>query len=68
MIRPSRRVRRLANLECNSCGHQFVGRARFVSIETSDRGTVGWNPDRDDARGNICPRCGSEFVRVLGRV
>jgi len=50
MARPSRRERKPANLQCNECGHQFVGQAWFVSVESSDRGTVRWNLDRGGRR------------------
>lgn len=67
MARPSKWVQRRANLQCNNpeCEHQFVGLAWFVSIESSDMRTIGWNLDRDAARGNRCPRCGSLAIRVL---
>ncbi len=55
MARPPRRERRRANLHCNACGHQFVGRAWFVSIETSDRGTIGWVPDKGGTVGKQLP-------------
>ncbi len=65
MARPPRRERRRANLHCNACGHQFVGRAWFVSIETSDLGTVEWNIDTNATRGIRCPNCGRKTVQVL---
>lgn len=65
MTRPSRRVRRLANLGCNNCEHQYWGSTIGIDRDFGS-GTVGGNPDKDGARGNVCPRCGSEFIRVLG--
>jgi hypothetical protein len=67
MARPSKRVQRRANLQCNNpkCKHLFVGLAWFVSIESSDMRTIGWNLDREGARGNRCPQCGSQVIRVL---
>lgn len=61
MARPPKRERRPANLRCNNCGHEFEDMAWFVSIE-SEKGTIGWNQDRDGTRGVTCPSCGSELI------
>ncbi len=52
MARPPRSERRPAKLQCNNCGHQFVGQAWFVSIESEEGSTIGWNQDRG-ARGAL---------------
>ena len=62
MARRSRRRRIRTTLRCNKCEHQFEGLARFVSIETADRGTMEWRPATDAAMGNECPQCGSEAI------
>jgi DNA-directed RNA polymerase subunit RPC12/RpoP len=54
-----------AKLQCNNCGNEFQERARFLSIESSDQGTVGWAPERDATRGIRCPACGSDLLRVV---
>ncbi len=46
MARPPRRKRGTAGLQCNTCDHRFEGRVVYVSIETTDRGTVGWSPEQ----------------------
>ena len=51
-----------AALRCYGCGRQFEDRARFLSIESSDEGTVGWGPATDGAMGIRCPECGSERI------
>jgi hypothetical protein len=62
MTRPSRRARKLANLRCNACEHQFRDRAWAVSVETADRGTLNWVPADGGTVGNKCPQCGSERI------
>ncbi|MDP9486419.1 MAG: hypothetical protein M3Q49_11680 [Actinomycetota bacterium] len=59
MARPSRREKRQAGLRCNNCGNEFLGMAWYASIETPDRGTIGWNKDKPAAR---CPSCGSNLT------
>jgi DNA-directed RNA polymerase subunit RPC12/RpoP len=63
MAKSSKRERRPAKLQCNECGHKFVGRAGFVSIESSDLGTLGWTQDTGGTKGNRCPQCGSGLIR-----
>jgi DNA-directed RNA polymerase subunit RPC12/RpoP len=41
-----------------------MGLARFVSIETANRGIMEWRPDEDAAKGSTCPHCGSEAIVV----
>jgi hypothetical protein len=60
VVRPSRRQRKRAKLHCNNCGHDFEGLAWFVSVESSDRGTLGWN--EESAIGTRCPACKSNLV------
>ena len=62
MARSPRRRRIPANLQCNVCGHQFVARAWYVSIETKNRGTIGWV--QDSTNGARCPSCGSALTRA----
>ena len=62
MARPPKRERRLSDLQCNNCGHQFMGLAWWVSQESEERGTIGWNPDTTGASGNKCPKCGSPLI------
>jgi DNA-directed RNA polymerase subunit RPC12/RpoP len=64
MASPSSRKRIRINLQCTKCGRQFVDWARFVSIDTADRGTIEWMPDNDATMGTKCPRCGSEAIVV----
>jgi hypothetical protein len=67
MAAPSRRRRQEVKLACNMCETQFVGPVWCVSIESSDRGTLGWVPDRDAAVSHICPnpQCRSKLIRVM---
>ncbi len=41
-----------------------MGWVWFVSVESSDRGTLGWNIDRDATRDVRCPNCGRRTVKV----
>jgi hypothetical protein len=66
MAKPSRRVRRQANLRCDTCQRQFRGFAWFVSIGSFDMGTLTWNVDRDPTRDAKCPHCGSKLIRYIG--
>jgi DNA-directed RNA polymerase subunit RPC12/RpoP len=59
-----RRRRIPTTLRINKCGHQFEGLARFVSLETADRGIMEWRPATDAAMGAECPECGSEVIVV----
>lgn len=55
--------RRMTDLHCNECHHEFPGMARHVAIQSSDRGVIGWALDDGDAfRGTRCPECGSELI------
>jgi len=58
VARPSKRVRRQANIECNDCGHRFVDRAWFESYESDERGTIGWTPADDVTRCSGARRAG----------
>jgi hypothetical protein len=60
-FRGPKRKRMLAKLQCNSCGHPFEDEAWFVSIESEERGTIGWN--QDSTEGVTCESCGSRFIR-----
>lgn len=62
MARPPKRERRPSSLQCNNCGHPFTGLAWWVSQESEERGTIGWNPDTNAARDNECPECGSSLI------
>ncbi len=60
---PPKYERRMTDLHCNNCGHEFKGLARHVAIPSSDRGVIGWVVDSGDAfRGTTCPRCGSGLI------
>ena len=60
MARPSKYERRVTKLQCNRCDHRFQDRVMHVSIETVDRGTLGWVPRSFD--GLACPACGLEAI------
>lgn len=63
MPRPSRREKKLANLQCNSCEHQFRAPAWHVTITASDiPDPIGWVPEANT--GARCPACGSRAVGV----
>ncbi len=53
-------------LQCINCERLFVGPAWFVSIESSDRGTLGWYIDRHGTRGTRCPNRRSRLIRYVG--
>ena len=67
MASAAKREKRLTGLQCNECGDQFDGWAWFVSIESEEAGTIGWNRDRGGTEGNTCPNCGSELIRYQNR-
>jgi DNA-directed RNA polymerase subunit RPC12/RpoP len=65
MARASRRRRIPTTLRCNKCGHEYQGLARFVSIETADRGTLQWMATDNATMGHRCSQCGSESIVVV---
>jgi hypothetical protein len=62
--RTSRRERLPAELECNDYGHQFEGWAWFESVESAERGILGWQPVKGGAL-DVCPECGSDRIKTI---
>jgi DNA-directed RNA polymerase subunit RPC12/RpoP len=57
-----KRENRLAHLQCNNCGQQFVKPVPHVAIETCDLESIDWAPTRDSINGVRCPWCSSELI------
>jgi Zn finger protein HypA/HybF involved in hydrogenase expression len=53
-----------ADLRCNDCQNQFVDWVPHESVESEQRGTIGWTPAirQYGTNGVTCPECGSENI------